>query len=118
MSEQNNQNGSNLGSVTSGLLLATSLVWLAGGNFPLAGAFAGVASVRALSEGKNFKPAAFVVSTVTGIAAGLTLSFAMAAHNGARGPSETQDTPRESPAATQLKQARTPVLPTVLTAKA
>lgn len=107
MSEQNNQNGSNLGSVTSGLLLATSLVWLAG-----------VASVRALSEGKNFKPAAFVVSTVTGIAAGLTLSFAMAAHNGARGPSETQDTPRESPAATQLKQARTPVLPTVLTAKA
>ncbi|MCC7038668.1 MAG: hypothetical protein IT560_15375 [Alphaproteobacteria bacterium] len=118
MSAENNRDNGHLGSVTSGLLLATSAIWIVNGNFPLAGAFAAAATVGALSEGKSLKPVTLVVSTLAGVAASLTLAFAMNAHNGPRGASETQDTPREKPAATQLRQARAPALPTVLTAKA
>ncbi len=113
LTANNNQGDGNLGSVTSGLLLSTSAIWLAGGNLPMAGAFAGIAAVRALSEGKKFKPVAFTVSTLAGIAAGLTLSFAMAAHNGAPAPSETQHTPT----ATQVIKTRAPAIQPVLYAK-
>lgn len=118
MSAKKNRDNGHLDSVTSGLFLATSAVCIMNGNFPLATAFAAVATVKALSEGKNFKPVTFVASTLAGVAAGLTLAFAVAAHVGPRGAAETQDTPRENPAATQLRQTHAPAMPTVLTAKA